>query len=84
MRESIWKDKLPDLSQDLVKYVNDRFKLTGGQIDNVAKKIEVSRLLDPVTDISTEYLTLLAEEEVSLRSGKHRRPIGFNRNMTSL
>lgn len=80
MRESIWKDKLPELSQDLVKYVNDRFKLTGGQIDNVAKKIEVSRLLDPTTDISSEYLTLLAEEEVSLRSGKHRRSIGFTRN----
>ncbi|MBM3454644.1 MAG: AAA family ATPase, partial [Bacteroidetes bacterium] len=83
MRESIWKDKLPDLSQDLVKYVNDRFKLTGGQIDNVAKKIEVSRLLDAGTDISTEYLALLAEEEVSLRSGKHRRPIGFTRNTPS-
>jgi len=24
--------------------------------------------------------TLLAEEEVSLRSGKHRRSIGFTRN----
>ena len=80
MRASIWKDKLPDMSEDLVSYVNDRFKLTGGQIDNVAKKVEVSRLLDPNTSITSEYLTLLAEEEVTLRSGKHRRPIGFTRN----
>ena len=84
MRESIWKDKLPDLSEDLVKYINDRFKLTGGQIDNVAKKVEVSRLLDPNTSITSEYLTLLAEEEVSLRSGKHRRPIGFTRNTPTI
>ena len=84
MRASIWKDKLPDLSEDLVSYVNDRFKLTGGQIDNVAKKVEVSRLLDPNTSITSEYLTLLAEEEVSLRSGKHRRPIGFTRNTPTI
>jgi hypothetical protein len=83
MRESIWKDKLPELSEELVKYVNGRFKLTGGQIDNVAKKVEVSRLLDPGTDISSDYLTLLAEEEISLRSGQHRRPIGFTRTITS-
>jgi hypothetical protein len=80
MREAIWKDKLPDLSEELVKYVNDRYKLTGGQIDNVTKKIEVSRLLDPDTAITPEYLTTLAEEEVSLRSGKQRRPIGFTQN----
>ena len=84
MRASIWKDKLPDMSEDLVSYVNDRFKLTGGQIDNVAKKVEVSRLLDPNTSITSEYLTLLAEEEVSLRSGKHRRPIGFTRNTPTI
>lgn len=84
MRASIWKDKLPDLSEDLVSYLNDRFKLTGGQIDNVAKKVEVSRLLDPNTSITSEYLTLLAEEEVSLRSGKHRRPIGFTRNTPTI
>ena len=84
MRASIWKDKLPDLSEDLVNYINDRFKLTGGQIDNVAKKVEVSRLLDPNTSITSEYLTLLAEEEVSLRSGKHRRPIGFTRNTPTI
>ena len=45
MRESIWKDKLPGLSEDLVRYVNSLHKLTGGQIDNVAKKVEVSLLL---------------------------------------
>jgi len=80
MREAIWKDKLPDLSEELVKYVNDRYKLTGGQIDNVTKKIEVSRLLDPDTAITPEYLTTLAEEEISMRSGKQRRPIGFTQN----
>ena len=83
MREAIWKDKLPDLSAELVKYVNDRHKLTGGQIDNIAKKVEVSRLLDPGATITPEYLVTLAEEEVSLRSDKHRRPIGFTQNLVA-
>jgi DNA replication protein DnaC len=83
MRESIWKDKLPGLSEDLVRCVNSRHKLTGGQIDNVAKKVEVSLLLDPNTVLTGEYLTFLASEEVSLRAGQHRSPIGFTRNTIS-
>lgn len=80
LRQAIWRDKLPELTDELLESVNKQYKLTGGQIDNVAKKIEVSRLLDPGTPISLTYLSALAEEEISLRTGQHRRPVGFTRN----
>jgi SpoVK/Ycf46/Vps4 family AAA+-type ATPase len=49
MRNSIWKYKLPDFSEKLVKYLKECYELNGGQIDKVAKKVDVSRLLNPNT-----------------------------------
>jgi len=77
VRESIWKDKLKDIPENQVQEINRRYKLTGGQIDNVVKKIEVSQLLDPKLAITPEFLFFLAEEEVSLRANRERTPIGF-------
>ena len=79
MRLSIWKDKLPNVPEDLISNVNNRYKLTGGQIENIRKKIEVDSLLDLKTSVELEYLNGLAEEEVLLRSESVRRPVGFTR-----
>jgi len=79
MRLSIWKDKLPDVPEELICNVNNRYKLTGGQIENIRKKIEVDSLLDIKSSVELEYLNGLAEEEVLLRSESVRRPVGFTR-----
>jgi AAA+ superfamily predicted ATPase len=80
LRMSIWKDKMKEIDEDLLHIVNNRYKLTGGQIDNISKKVEVEKLLSQDKIIDIEYLSTLAEEEVSLRSETQKRQIGFNLN----
>jgi hypothetical protein len=77
LRISIWNDKLPNISNELIESVNIDFKLTGGQIDNIRKKIEVDKLLNPEMNVEESYLRNLAEEELSLRKGETRSSIGF-------
>jgi SpoVK/Ycf46/Vps4 family AAA+-type ATPase len=77
LRISIWNDKLPNISNELIESVNTDFKLTGGQIDNIRKKIEVDKLLNPEMNVEESYLRNLAEEELSLRKGETRSSIGF-------
>lgn len=45
MRRAIWKDKLPYLSDEQISYINTRYELTGGQIDNVVKKLRLVNYL---------------------------------------
>jgi SpoVK/Ycf46/Vps4 family AAA+-type ATPase len=80
LRMSIWKDKMYEFDEELLYTLNSRFKLTGGQIDNISKKVEVEKLLSNHKVIDIEYLSALAEEEISLRSETQKRPIGFNLN----
>jgi len=76
-RLSIWKQKLPQSSEVMLKVVNQRYKLTGGQIDNICKKIEVDTLLQGDDIIDLPYLEVLAEEETSLRRKEGSATIGF-------
>jgi hypothetical protein len=80
LRMSIWKDKLNEFDEDLLYTLNSRFKLTGGQIDNISKKVEVEKLLSDHNIIDIEYLSALAEEEVSLRLDTTKSKIGFKLN----
>jgi len=77
MRLSIWRDKLPELDEDIRGRINQRFRLTGGQIENIRKKIEVDTLLNIDTEIGFDYLTSLSEQELMMRGENNRRPIGF-------
>jgi len=77
MRLSIWRDKLPELDEDIRGRINQRFRLTGGQIENIRKKIEVDTLLNIDTEIGYDYLTSLSEQELMMRGENNRRSIGF-------
>jgi|GEM_PF-4898397 len=37
-RQQIWKNKLPAMSDDKITNLSGRFDLSGGQIDNIARK----------------------------------------------
>lgn len=76
-RLSIWKQKLPETGEDIIREVNKKYKLTGGQIDNICRKIEVDTLLKGEEIIDLPYLEELAEEENSLRTKDNRSSIGF-------
>jgi len=79
-RLSIWKQKLPETDIETLKLVNQRFELTGGQIDNICKKIEVDTLLMGEEIVNHNYLLTLAEEEISLRNNLNKKQIGFSFN----
>lgn len=76
-RMAIWRQKLPDVSEDLLSVVNRKYALTGGQIENINQKIEVDMLLSDESDIDLDYLCSLAEEESALRVSNQRHTIGF-------
>ena len=45
-RKEIWKTLMPDLRDDLIQELSQEYELSGGQIENIARKTEVSRVLN--------------------------------------
>jgi len=44
-RKSIWNTLLPELPMELVTDLSGKFDLSGGQIENIARKINVDAIL---------------------------------------
>jgi SpoVK/Ycf46/Vps4 family AAA+-type ATPase len=82
IRSILWEQKLPGLHECLRREVSTAYDLSGGQIDNICKKIMTESLLDEQFDITRDYLRSLIEQETSLqdRDAKKRHPIGFLRS----
>jgi len=64
-------------NEGILKILNQKYKLTGGQIDNICKKIEVDTLLQGEGIVDLSYLEVLAEEETSLRRKESGAIVGF-------
>jgi len=57
-RMGIWNTLLPDLPQDKAKELSGRFELSGGQIENITRKIEVDSIIkggEPSMDAILQY-----------------------------
>jgi hypothetical protein len=72
-KAAIWQSILPHLSYEHVLTLSRNFDLSGGQIDNIARKEAVSSLLKGGS-LSLEDIFILCEAEVS---GKKAARIGF-------
>lgn len=77
MRLSIWKSKLPEVDPVILSEINQRFKLTGGQIENIRKKIEVDSVLNIEMSTDYAYLENLSSQELMMRGNNQRNPVGF-------
>jgi hypothetical protein len=77
MRAAIWREKFPQLTDELIHRISEEFKLTGGNINNILKKVEVDYLLDQDHQITETYLFQLAKEEIMMRSKDARPAVGF-------
>ncbi|MEN9446663.1 MAG: hypothetical protein RL728_1175, partial [Bacteroidota bacterium] len=75
VRLSIMKNSFPELANQVIDEINQRFQLTGGQITNIRKKMLVKGLLD-LSFNSEEEIFSLCEEENALRN-QSRPAIGF-------
>ncbi|MDR0448827.1 MAG: ATP-binding protein [Treponema sp.] len=44
-REEIWRTLMPDLPEELCQELSKKYELSGGQIENIARKVEVNLIL---------------------------------------
>ena len=74
----IWKIFLPDLSKDDAMQLARAYDFSGGQIENIARKVLVDQLLFGGTPDLSRIEELCSKEQITGRSNGSRRPIGFN------
>jgi broad-specificity NMP kinase len=72
-REQIWHAMLDELSPDTARELAARFEMTGGQIENVARKNTVNQILHGEDALPLERLARLCEAEL----GTGGRVMGF-------
>ena len=78
--QKIWQAKLPALKKNVIKKLCALYSLSGGQIDNLSKKIMVDQLLNEDLDLNETYLNQICDQELVLEKKIDRNPIGFNLN----
>jgi len=61
-RYNIWKNKIPSLKDDAVDRLAEVYNLSGGQIDNIARKYLMSRVLDGKTPAIQQVESWCREE----------------------
>ena len=54
-KKQIWMDKLNGLGEDEAEVLAETFNLSGGEIDNVVRKVTMNRVLTGA-DYSLDYL----------------------------
>lgn len=76
-RQSIWKNNIPELSDDEALELASKYEMTGAQINNVATKRDLAELYYE-GDRGLDYITRLCREELhEPTKGKRARPVGF-------
>jgi len=74
-RKGIWNALLPDLPDDKAAELSQKFELSGGQIENIARKIEVDAIING-SDLSMDTLIQYCRDET--QSGLNTtKKIGF-------
>ena len=76
VKEKIWKSKLKNVSDDIIKDVSTNFDFSGGQIDNVVKKITIDNILWG-SEITRDMINDFCSKE-QLKKVK-MKPIGFSK-----
>ena len=72
-KKHIWMDKLNGLSEDAAEALAGSYNLSGGEIDNVVRKVTMNRVLTG-EDYSLDYLKELCGQE---KFSKQHKVVGF-------
>ena len=72
-KKHIWMDKLHGLNEDDAVFLAENYNLSGGEIDNVVRKVTMNRVLTG-EGYSLDYLKELCSQE---KFTKQNRVIGF-------
>lgn len=73
-RKSIWRTMIPELLDDDVVVLAERFEFSGGQIENIARRRMVAEVLDGVPPALSELIEFCHDEQAG--KGEPKR-IGF-------
>ena len=74
-RMGIWNSLLPDIDENTAAELSSRFKLSGGQIENIARKTEVDDILNG-NNLSKEILVEYCKAE-TINDPNTTKRIGF-------
>ncbi|HOW50530.1 MAG TPA: ATP-binding protein [bacterium] len=74
IRKAIWRAKLPRLDEETAEVLAE-FELSGGQIENVARRVLIGRLFRPKEGV-TELLEL-CKEEIGFKQKNGKGRVGF-------
>ena len=74
----IWQSFLPDLAEGDAKVLARSYDFSGGQIENIARKVMVDQLLFGGNPDLTHIEELCSKEQIAGRSNGSHRPIGFH------
>ena len=72
-KKHIWMDKLNGLSEDAAEVLAESYNLSGGEIDNVVRKVTMNRVLTGA-GYSLDYLKELCGQE---KFSKQHKVVGF-------
>ena len=72
-KKNIWLDKLPSISAADAEYLASGYDFSGGEIDNIVRKVTMMEVIDGRTPSMEEICRLCGEEKL----GKPRAKIGF-------
>ena len=75
-RKGIWNSLLPGLSESMTVELSDRFDLSGGQIENIARKVEVDSIING-GDLSRDILVQFCRDESLNGFNASAKRIGF-------
>lgn len=73
VRTKIWKSKLPHLDDESCQILAEKFDFSGGQIDNVIRKIEIQEIVHGTVTNFEQIQSFCSEECITTKTSK----IGF-------
>ena len=74
-RNGIWTSLLPELHENSARELSTKYDLSGGQIENITRKIEVDAIIDG-EELLIEKLALYCKDEISNGFSTEKK-IGF-------
>ena len=78
-KKAIWRTLLPDLTADEAGELAACYDFTGGQIENIARKHTVEKILNGKEHVSLDTLKQFCDSEL-IAAPDRRRKIGFGVN----
>jgi SpoVK/Ycf46/Vps4 family AAA+-type ATPase len=71
--KNIWRDSIRDLSDQDIEVLSQKFRLSGAQIFNIKKKVQMSKILNGKIPTITEIIGICEQESIS----NNIRRVGF-------